>query len=77
MAMNRIMGTEAQKMQDYAREQIERAERRGITFPEDVKEDIFRYADLIGEEDRYRIFYMVQKWKFGSYRMKRLEDWNC
>lgn len=41
MAMNRIMGTEAQKMQDYAREQIERAERRGITFPEDVKEDIF------------------------------------
>ena len=54
MAMNRIMGTEAQKMQDYAREQIERAERRGITFPEDVKEDIFRYADLIGEEDKVR-----------------------
>ena len=54
MAMNRIMGTEAQKMQDYAREQIERAERRGITFPEDVKENIFRYADLIGEEDKVR-----------------------
>lgn len=54
MAMNRIMGTEAQKMQDYAREQIERAERRGISFPEDVKEDIFRYADLIGEEDKVR-----------------------
>ena len=54
MAMNRIMGAEAQKMQDYAREQIERAERRGITFPEDVKEDIFRYADLIGEEDKVR-----------------------
>lgn len=54
MAMNRTMGTEAQKMQDYAREQIERAERRGISFPEDVKEDIFRYADLIGEEDKVR-----------------------
>ena len=44
MVMNRIMGKEAKKMQDYAREQIERAERRGISFPEDVKEDIFRYA---------------------------------
>ena len=54
MAMNRIMGKEAKKMQDYAREQIERAERRGISFPEDVKEDIFRYADLIGEEDKVR-----------------------
>ena len=54
MAMNRIMGTEAQKMQDYAREQIGRAEQRGISFPEDVKEDIFRYADLIGEEDKVR-----------------------
>ena len=54
MAMNRIMGAEAQKMQDYAREQIERAERSGITFPEDVKDDIFRYADLIGEEDKIR-----------------------
>ena len=54
MAMNRIMGTEAQKMQDYAREQIERAERRGISFPEEVKEDIFRYADLIGEEGKVR-----------------------
>lgn len=54
MVMNRIMGKEAKKMQDYAREQIERAERRGISFPEDVKEDIFRYADLIGEEDKVR-----------------------
>ena len=54
MAMNRIMGKEAKKMQDYAREQIERAERRGISFPEDVKEDIFRYADLIGGEDKVR-----------------------
>lgn len=54
MAMNRIMGIEAQKMQDYAREQIERAEQRGISFPEDVKEDIFRYADLIGEKDKVR-----------------------
>lgn len=48
MVMNRIMGKEAKKMQDYAREQIERAERRGISFPEDVKEDIF----LICRPDR-------------------------
>ena len=42
MVMNRIMGKEAKKMQDYAREQIEREERRGNSFPEEVKEAIFR-----------------------------------
>ena len=53
MAMNRIMGTEAQKMQDYAREQIERAERRGITFPEDVKEEVAReMEDRVKEEEK-------------------------
>ena len=32
MAMNRTLGMEAQKMQGYVQEQIERRERRGIVF---------------------------------------------
>ena len=69
MVMNRIMGKEAKKMQDYAREQIERAERRGISFPEDVKEDIFRYADLIGEEDKvYSMRPISKKMRFVTVR---------
>ena len=54
MAMNRTLGMEAQKMQDYVQEQIERRERRGIVFSDEIKEDIFDYALLIGNEDFVR-----------------------
>ena len=54
MAMNRTLGMEAQKMQDYVQEQIERRERRGIVFSDEIKEDIFDYALLIGNEDSVR-----------------------
>ena len=51
MAMNRTLGMEAQKMQDYVKEQIER---RGVVFSDEIKEDIFDYALLIGNEDSVR-----------------------
>ena len=44
MARNRITGRETKKMQEYTQEQIAQAERRGIEFPTDVKEQIFEYA---------------------------------
>ena len=50
MARNMITGIETQKMQEYTQEQIDRAEHRGIAFLADVKEQIFEYATLIGEE---------------------------
>ena len=54
MARNRITGRETQKMQEYTQGQISQAERRGIEFPTDVKEQIFEYANLIGEEEKVR-----------------------
>ena len=51
MAMNRTLGMEAQKMQGYVQEQIER---RGIVFSDEIKEAIFDYALLIGNEDSVR-----------------------
>lgn len=50
MARNMITGKETQKMQEYTQEQIDRAEHMGIEIPADVKEQIFEYANLIGEE---------------------------
>lgn len=54
MAGNRITGRETQKMQEYTQRQIDRAERRRTAFPTDVKERIFEYANLIGEEEKVR-----------------------
>ena len=54
MARNRITGRETQKMQEYTQERIAQAERRDIEFPTDVKEQIFEYANLIGEKEKVR-----------------------
>ena len=54
MARNRITGRETQKMQEYTQERIAQAERRDIEFSTDVKEQIFEYANLIGEEEKVR-----------------------
>ena len=54
MARNMITGKETQKMQEYTQERIAQAERRDIEFSTDVKEQIFEYANLIGEEDKVR-----------------------
>ena len=54
MARNRITGRETKKMQEYTQERIAQAESRGIEFPTDVKEQIFEYANLIGEEEKVR-----------------------
>ena len=54
MARNRITGRETQKMQEYTQERINQAERRGVEFPTDVKEQISEYANLIGEEEKVR-----------------------
>ena len=49
-----ITGKETQKMQEYTQERINQAERRGVEFPTDVKEQISEYANLIGEEEKVR-----------------------
>ena len=54
MAGNMITGKETQKMQEYTQERINQAERRGVEFSTDVKEQIFEYANLIGEEEKVR-----------------------
>ncbi|MFR9286329.1 MAG: hypothetical protein ACLVLZ_19975, partial [[Clostridium] scindens] len=54
MARNMITGKETQKMQEYTQERIAQAERRDIEFSTDVKEQIFEYANLIGEEEKVR-----------------------
>ena len=54
MARSMITGRETQKMQEYTQEQIDRAEHMGIAIPADVKEQIFEYANLIGEEEKVR-----------------------
>ena len=41
-------------MQEYTQERINQAERRGVEFPTDVKEQISEYANLIGEEEKVR-----------------------
>ena len=54
MARNMITGKETQKMQEYTQEQIDRAEHMGIEIPADVKEQVFEYANMIGEEEKVR-----------------------
>ena len=39
-------------MQEYTQEKVDRAEHMGIAIPADVKEQIFEYANLIGEEEK-------------------------
>lgn len=41
-------------MQEYTQEKVDRAEHMGIAIPADVKEQIFEYANLIGEEEKVR-----------------------
>ena len=61
MARNMITGKETQKMQEYTQEQIDRAEHMGIEIPADVKEQIFEYANLIGEkEDKKYSHYFIR-----------------
>lgn len=38
-------------MQEYTQEKVDRAEHMGIAIPADVKEQIFEYANLIGDSN--------------------------
>ena len=68
MARNRITGRETQKMQEYTQGQISQAERRGIEFPTDVKEQLFEYANLIGEEEKVRTSEVEEQFEY-IYRL--------
>ena len=74
MARNMITGIETQKMQEYTQEQIDRAEHMGIAIPADVKEQIFEYANLVGEEEKVRtlgsISYQHGNWCSGGFAFK-------
>ena len=41
-------------MQEYTQEKVDRADHMRIAIPADVKEQIFEYANLIGEEEKIR-----------------------
>ena len=73
MARNMITGKETQKMQEYTQEQIDRAEHMGIVIPADVKEQIFEYANLIGEEEKVRTLVRIRRYRAigGSSDYKR------
>ena len=60
MARNMITGKETQKMQEYTQEQIDHAEHMEIEIPADVKEQIFEYANLIGEEVAFFVYNILQ-----------------
>ena len=73
-----ITGKETQKMQEFTQEQIDRAEHMGIALTVDVKEQIFEYANLIGEEEKVRTSeveeqfeYMYQLFFFCFRALKR------
>ena len=68
MARNMITGIETQKMQEYTQEQIDRAEHMGIAIPADVKEQIFEYANLIGEEEKVRTSEVEEQFEY-MYRL--------
>ena len=42
---------------EYTQEQIDRAEHMGIAIPADVKEQIFEYVNLVGEEEKVCLLY--------------------
>ena len=72
MARNRITGRETQKMQEYTQEQISQAERRGIEISTDVKEQLFEYANLIGEEEKVRtLVRFIKKRVSGKVKLER------
>ena len=68
MARNMITGKETQKMQEFTQEQIDRAEHMGIALPVDVKEQIFEYANLIGEEEKVRTSEVEEQFEY-MYRL--------
>ncbi len=59
---------ETQKMQEYTQERIAQAEHRDIEFPTDVKEQIFEYANLIGEEEKVRTSEVEEQFEY-MYRL--------
>ena len=74
MARNRITGRETQKMQEYTQERIAQAERRDIEFSTDVKEQIFEYANLIGEEEKVRPLINDFLRKMAKFRHQENQD---
>lgn len=59
MAMNRNMTMAEKEIREYTQERMNRSERTGISFPEDVKEQIQNYASMTGDE--YRINRMIRR----------------
>ena len=62
-------------MQEYTQEKVDRAEHMGIAIPADVKEQIFEYANLIGEEEKVRtcIKELHEKWLPAHWRKSKQE----
>ena len=74
MARSMITGRETQKMQEYTQERIAQAERRDIEFSTDVKEQIFEYANLIGEEEKVRTLVRNLADAFSQADQEGVED---
>ena len=60
-------------MQEYTQEKVDHAEHMGIAIPADVKEQIFEYANLIGEEEKVRtcIKKLHEKWLPAHWRKSK------
>lgn len=52
-------------MQEYTQEKVDHAEHMGIAIPADVKEQIFEYANLIGEEEDKKYSHYFIRYSFS------------
>lgn len=59
MAMNRNMTMAEKEIREYTLERMNRSEKIGISFTEDVKEQIQNYASMTGDE--YRINRLIRR----------------
>lgn len=55
MAMNKNMTMSEREIRDFAQRQIDRAEQTGLSFTEDMREQVMNYASMMGEE------YLIRK----------------
>lgn len=54
-------------MQEYTQEKVDRAEHMGIAIPADVKEQIFEYANLIGEKEDKKYSHYFIRYSFSCW----------
>ena len=59
-------------MQEYTQEKVDRAEHMGVAIPADVKEQIFEYANLIGEKEDKKYSHYFIRYAFSRSEERRV-----